>query len=88
MYSTKCNTSACRYCHSYQPEGRRGGMCQQLGVTVQAQWKSCNFAKPIFSVHGENLEGIALLEKSFGLTYDQQNYVTTRSELNPCLSET
>jgi hypothetical protein len=67
MKNNNCITSVCRHCHSYQHEGRRGGMCQQLGVLVQSQWKSCNLAKPFFNSNLENLEEIALLEKSFSL---------------------
>ena len=61
-------TSACRYCRFYQPQGRRGGgMCQQLGVPVQAVWKSCNLAAPPFGSSWESLEEIVWLEKSFSL---------------------
>jgi len=60
-------TSACRCCRFYQPEGRRGGMCQQLGVTVQASWTSCNFASPVFASDWQPMTEIALLEKSFSL---------------------
>ncbi|BBD59838.1 hypothetical protein NIES2109_26290 [Nostoc sp. HK-01] len=49
-------TSACRYCRHYKPEGRRGGMCQQLGATVQASWKACSLALPPFAPSWETLE--------------------------------
>lgn len=49
-------TSACRYCRHYQPEGRRGGMCQQLGAPVQAGWKACPLALPAFAPSWETLE--------------------------------
>lgn len=48
--------SACRYCCHYQPEGRRGGMCQQLGAPVQATWKACSLALPPFAPSWETLE--------------------------------
>ncbi len=41
--------SSCRFCQYYKSEGRRGGMCQQLGVPVRATWKACGFAMPAFS---------------------------------------
>ena len=41
--------SSCRFCQYYQSEGRRGGMCQQLGVPVRATWKACACAMPTFS---------------------------------------
>lgn len=51
-------TSACRVCRFYQPEGRRGGMCQQLGVPVSASWKACSLALPPFAPSWESLEAI------------------------------
>lgn len=50
--------SACRYCRYYSPEGRRGGTCQQLGVPVQACWKACSVAMPVFGSHWQDLEKI------------------------------
>lgn len=41
--------SACRFCRYYEPEGRRGGMCQQLGAPVQGRWKACALALPTFA---------------------------------------
>jgi len=51
-------TSACRLCRHYQTEGRRGGMCQQLGVPVRASWKACSLALPPFAPSWESIEGI------------------------------
>lgn len=87
MKTTNCFTSACRYCSSYQPEGRRGGMCEQLGVPVQAQWKSCNFATSPFGSHWQTLEDIALLEKSFSLNYDTLDIKNNLSDLKSSLNE-
>ncbi len=42
-------TSACRCCRYYQPEGRRGGMCQQLNVPVRGSWKACSLALSPFA---------------------------------------
>ncbi len=67
MDIANCGTSSCRYCRSYQPQGRRGGMCHKLGVEVQSQWKSCALAKPIFDPSWNDLGELMLLEKSFCL---------------------
>ncbi|MGI0480033.1 hypothetical protein ACN4EE_04505 [Geminocystis sp. CENA526] len=67
MKPDNCCNSACRHCRFYNPEGRRGGMCSQLGVLVQAEWKSCNFATPAFETEWQTLPEIVLLEKSFSL---------------------
>jgi len=57
MKPHKFLTSACRYCRHYNPEGRRGGMCQQLGAPVQGSWKACSLALPPFAPSWETLEG-------------------------------
>lgn len=51
-------TSACRVCRFFQPEGRRGGTCQQLGVPVSASWKACSLALPPFAPTWESLEAM------------------------------
>jgi hypothetical protein len=56
-------TSACRYCHHYCVEGRRGGMCQQLGVPVRGSWKACSLALPQFASSWESIEKILQDEK-------------------------
>ena len=56
MKHTKLLTTACRYCHYYKPEGRRGGVCQQLGAPVQSNWKACPLALPPFAPSWEGLE--------------------------------
>ncbi len=58
MKQIKSFTSACRYCRYYQPEGRRGGMCQQLGALVQGSWAACSLALPPFAPSWEHLEEV------------------------------
>ncbi len=60
MKTPNCLTSACRHCRFYQPEGRRGGQCQQLGVPVRGSWKACQLAIPPFAPSWENLEEIMI----------------------------
>lgn len=73
MKTSKRRTSSCRYCSNFQHQGRRGGFCSKLGVTVQSEWAACHLAKPVFAANWENFEGIALLEKSFSLNCDRQD---------------
>lgn len=61
-------TSSCRYCRYFQTEGRRGGMCQQLGVPVESNWKACVLATHPFITPWEQCENVVQLEKSFNLT--------------------
>ncbi len=55
--------STCRYCRWYKPEGRRGGMCQMLGVAVQSKWQACTLARPAFATSWD-LERIMLPDKA------------------------
>ena len=56
-------TSACRHCRHYMPEGRRGGVCQQLSVPVQGQWKACSLAVSPFGSSWENIEELSLWQE-------------------------
>jgi hypothetical protein len=38
----------CRHCRYYFPEGRRGGHCQKLNVSVKSQWNACSLSSPPF----------------------------------------
>lgn len=64
MKSLNLPTSACRYCRYYQPEGRRGGLCQTLGAPVQGSWKACGLAIPVFDPAWEGLEEMVFLSGS------------------------
>jgi hypothetical protein len=48
LISPAAQVSTCRYCRSYQVEGRRGGHCNKLNVTVQSRWSACSLAEPTF----------------------------------------
>jgi hypothetical protein len=57
MKLIKSLTSTCRCCRYYQPQGRRGGMCEKLSAPVQGVWKACPFALAAFVTSWETLEG-------------------------------
>ena len=69
MDINNCFTSSCRYCRHYQPEGRRGGKCGQLGVSVESSWKACSLASHPFTDNWNNLEDIVNLEHNLALDY-------------------
>lgn len=46
----------CRHCRYYQPEGRRGGSCLKLGVSVLSNWKACLLACSPFTSTLKNLD--------------------------------
>ncbi|MBW4432364.1 MAG: hypothetical protein KME28_11680 [Pelatocladus maniniholoensis HA4357-MV3] len=88
MKNIKYLTSACKYCRYYQPEGRRGGMCQQLGAPVQASWKACSFALPPFAPSWEKLEDVwSLPDATPALISDITKSVTLKDEVASCTSE-
>lgn len=49
MRNLNSELTACRHCQHYSPEGRRGGGCQLLNVSVQGNWKPCPFMIPAFN---------------------------------------
>ena len=67
MNETNFTTSACRYCRFYKSQGRRGGSCQKLGVSVQSSWKACNLACSPFETTVKKLEDIFQLDSSIPL---------------------
>lgn len=56
MGASNLLASACRWCQHYTPEGRRGGLCDQLHVPVQGSWKACPLAIPAFAPSWEKLD--------------------------------
>lgn len=56
MTKTKSAGLGCRHCRHYTPEGRRGGLCQQLNVPVQSHWQACTLALPPFAPSWEGIE--------------------------------
>ncbi|MCW6034866.1 hypothetical protein K4A83_01060 [Spirulina subsalsa FACHB-351] len=81
MNNQRFCTSTCRLCSYYQPEGRRGGLCAQLGVPVKGCWKACSLAvQPFAHTNWTPLgEDIALLEQSLALP----NHYGKPGELKP-----
>lgn len=53
--------SACRHCRSYKLEGRRGGHCQLLDVSVQGSWTACALAAAPFTSKWQELEELMAL---------------------------
>jgi hypothetical protein len=74
-------SSTCRHCRHYTPEGRRGGLCQQLSVPVQSGWSACSLAIPPFTPCWEEMEELVLSQQAALL----QNVIPVQiSEFNPC----
>jgi len=62
MKATNHLPSVCRYCRHYDPQGRRGGMCQKLNAPVRGNWQACSLANSPFLPTWESWETITLLE--------------------------
>ncbi len=85
----------CRHCRYYQPEGRRGGSCSRLGVSVLSNWKACLLACSPFKSTLKNLgttfirldktlinlEEIVHLETSLSLPCKNQDGIHTQDSL-------
>ena len=64
MNEINFSASTCRFCRFYQPEGRRGGACQMLGVPVESSWKACALAASPFETTLKKLEDIFQLDST------------------------
>jgi hypothetical protein len=49
MSSPDPRVSTCRRCKHYVLQGRRGGHCHKLNVSVQGSWTPCSLAIPAFA---------------------------------------
>ncbi len=59
MAIEKCEVTRCGLCRFFSHEGRRGGSCNQLSVTVGAQWTACSLAVSPFTTKPKSVLGIA-----------------------------
>lgn len=82
MKTSNFLTSACRLCRYYQSEGRRGGMCQQLGAPVRGSWNACKLALPAFAPSWETIEDVLVwqneklkLDNTFATTSLDRSHV-------------
>lgn len=80
--------SACRYCRHYCVEGRRGGMCQQLGVPVRGSWKACSLALPPFAPSWESIDELMQDEQMILKEAVSVNCSLGSSEPNLCKVKT
>lgn len=62
--------SACRHCQFYSPQGRRGGHCKKLNVSVKGQWEACSLATPPFVAAWRELESITVWTQKALITED------------------
>ena len=82
MNSQNCSISTCRNCRHFQTEGRRGGLCEQLGTFTDPTWSACQLAIAAFDPLTPEIESIETLEHSFTLKFEGE----VTSEQTPILS--
>lgn len=70
--------SACRHCQFYSPEGRRGGHCRKLNVSVQSRWDACSLGVPPFAATWRELESIAVWKQKV-LSHEELSLVVEGS---------
>ncbi|MBD3883752.1 hypothetical protein IFO70_18475 [Phormidium tenue FACHB-886] len=75
--------SACRHCRFYKLEGRRGGHCQLLDVSIQGSWTACALAASPFTTKWQELEELMALQTPIEL----QAMVQEADLINPALVE-
>ncbi|MGB3401951.1 MAG: hypothetical protein WBA77_04610 [Microcoleaceae cyanobacterium] len=56
MHSQNITPSICQNCRHYQPQGRRGGVCQMFQTFVESQWESCTLAELPFVYYLNQIE--------------------------------
>lgn len=64
MTHSSSSISFCRHCQFYSPEGRRGGHCRKLNVSVQSRWDACSLATPPFAATWRDLESMAIWKQT------------------------
>ena len=71
--------SSCRHCRHYAHEGRRGGQCEQLNVSVQGSWNACGLSQAVFlkDTIPSTVDGL--------VTANYPDYCGT--ELNGCITD-
>jgi len=66
MNSSSNSITSCRLCHHYNPEGRRGGLCEKLDVPVLSTWDACSLAAHPFETSWQPANNFnTLLNESF-----------------------
>ncbi|MDS3861211.1 hypothetical protein RIF25_10375 [Thermosynechococcaceae cyanobacterium BACA0444] len=64
MEHASINVSTCRFCSHYDPQGRRGGECRQLGVPVKGYWRACPLAMAAFTADGPKPFPVSILPQA------------------------
>lgn len=77
--------TACRHCQHYSPEGRRGGGCQLLGVSVQGNWKPCPFMIPAFNQAWPALK--TLIDSADAIAQPLPAHISANLHLNEQMAE-
>lgn len=82
------SVETCRLCKHYNPEGRRGGICEKLDVHVRSTWNACSLVSHPFESSWQPIDDLTSLlhqqihEKIHERTHDkihERNYASSEA---------
>lgn len=86
MKMSSSSIASCCHCQFYFPEGRRGGHCKKLNVSVKSRWTACSLAVPPFASTWKELESIAIWKQKV-LLQQEEIALAVEATLNADLLE-
>jgi hypothetical protein len=69
--TSEISNAVCRNCRFYQPNGHRGGICEQFNVPVSGAWATCQLALPAFVPSWKTLEDLPAGKPAIPVTVEQ-----------------
>jgi hypothetical protein len=77
--TSEASNAVCRNCRFYQPNGHRGGICEQFSVPVSGAWSTCQLALPAFVPSWKTLEDLPAGNVMIPVLAEEQSLPVRRS---------
>jgi hypothetical protein len=77
--TSEASNAVCRNCRFYQPNGHRGGICEQFNVPVSGGWSTCQLALPAFVPSWKTLEDLPAGNVMIPVLAEEQSLPVRRS---------
>jgi hypothetical protein len=77
--TSETSKAVCRNCRFYQPNGHRGGICEQFNVPVSGVWSTCQLALPAFIPSWKTLEDLPAENVLISAVTEEQTLPVGRS---------
>jgi hypothetical protein len=71
--TSEASNAVCRNCRFYQPNGHRGGICEQFNVPVSGAWSTCKLALPAFVPSWKTLEDLPAGDMMIPVVAEEQS---------------